>query len=554
MPRDDDCFDVSNLYLSVVSHYRDWCYAFSSLIDSYAFCNQGAELMESAIGGLRLLTLKTPAEQRYLLFLLERSDLGLEVGGSWSDWKHRKLGNENGRGIGSEYHSLLLHQCHQSPWTVPVSYFGGYRHEHESVSVRSVTDARPQEGKKIKDDFLNTSVQDLGTVLDTAKSMSVKRAWSSPMGTSGKDIAMLFIEDALSNLDAQHEYATNRDNELEIASLQKDGGLSFSRVKIEGMVGSYPFENLRSAIDILFLCGSSDLVVAKQAILLYTLQISGSAQLTAVQLLWVYLIIDTLGALALATEPPNDGLMKRQPVKRTDSFITKTMWRNITGQSPNSTAILNTFIFNTFVFCQVFNEINSCDIDKINIFRGIFSSWIFVGVMISTVVFQAMPAEKRCTILLAIADAPKANEKMILHENEADVATAQDDGYESSLVYQLALKPGKVSSLAKAIRVIAKMEEPIGQVLKRTELSNGFILEKMSSPLGVLLVIFKSRPEALVQVAGGLAGETPHMISAAVKGITPLSYEFTYLVSNAFSVFPSSFLLLQRTNREIIKN
>ncbi|KAL8254593.1 hypothetical protein R6Q59_032814 [Mikania micrantha] len=143
--------------------------------------------------------------------------------------------------------------------------------------------------------------------------------------------------------------------------------------------------------------------------------ITGSAPLTAVQLLWVNLIMDTLGALALATEPPNDALMQRPPVKRTDSFITKTMWRNIIGQSvyqmavlfvlnfagkpilslqgENATAILNTFIFNTFVFCQVFNEINSRDIDKINIFRGMFSSWIFLGVMISTVVFQVIIVE-----------------------------------------------------------------------------------------------------------------------------------------------------------------
>ncbi|KAI3709731.1 hypothetical protein L2E82_39497 [Cichorium intybus] len=54
-------------------------------------------------------------------------------------------------------------------------------------------------------------------------------------------------------------------------------------------------------------------------------------------------------------------------------------------------------------------------------------------------------------------------------------------------------------------------------------------------------------------VAGGLAGETPHMISAAVKGIARLTYEFTDLVSTAFSVLPSTFLLLQRKNREIIK-
>ncbi|GFY98201.1 autoinhibited Ca2+-ATPase 11 [Actinidia rufa] len=138
--------------------------------------------------------------------------------------------------------------------------------------------------------------------------------------------------------------------------------------------------------------------------------ITGSAPLTAVQLLWVNLIMDTLGALALATEPPNDGLMKRPPVGRGVSFITKAMWKNIIGQSiyqlvvlgvldfdgknllrlegSDATKVLNTFIFNTFVFCQVFNEINSRDIEKINVFRGMFSSWIFIAVMVSTVAFQ----------------------------------------------------------------------------------------------------------------------------------------------------------------------
>ncbi|XP_059310313.1 calcium-transporting ATPase 4, plasma membrane-type [Lycium ferocissimum] len=142
---------------------------------------------------------------------------------------------------------------------------------------------------------------------------------------------------------------------------------------------------------------------------------SGSAPLTAVQLLWVNLIMDTLGALALATEPPHDGLMSRPPVGRDVSFITKTMWRNIIGHSiyqlavllvfnfagkqilglegSDATTVLNTFIFNTFVFCQVFNEINSRDMEKINIFRGIFGSWVFIGVMLSTVIFQVVIVE-----------------------------------------------------------------------------------------------------------------------------------------------------------------
>ncbi|KAL8489488.1 hypothetical protein ACS0TY_025401 [Phlomoides rotata] len=143
--------------------------------------------------------------------------------------------------------------------------------------------------------------------------------------------------------------------------------------------------------------------------------VSGSAPLTAVQLLWVNLIMDTLGALALATEPPHDGLMNRPPVGRSENFITRTMWRNIIGQSiyqlavllvlnfigkqilglsgSDSTAVNNTFIFNTFVFCQVFNEINSRDVEKINIFRGLFGNWIFIGIIASTVVFQVIIVE-----------------------------------------------------------------------------------------------------------------------------------------------------------------
>lgn len=143
--------------------------------------------------------------------------------------------------------------------------------------------------------------------------------------------------------------------------------------------------------------------------------VSGSAPLTAVQLLWVNMIMDTLGALALATEPPKDELMKRRPVGKGTSFITRAMWRNIIGQSiyqlavlgvlnfdgksllrlhgSDATEVLDTVIFNTFVFCQVFNEINSRDIEKINIFQGIFSSWIFLLIIVSTVAFQAIIVE-----------------------------------------------------------------------------------------------------------------------------------------------------------------
>jgi Ca2+-transporting ATPase len=136
----------------------------------------------------------------------------------------------------------------------------------------------------------------------------------------------------------------------------------------------------------------------------------GNAPLTAVQLLWVNMIMDTLGALALATEPPNNDLMKREPVGRTGKFITNVMWRNILGMSfyqffvmwylqtqgknafglegSDTDVVLNTIIFNSFVFCQVFNEISSREMEKINVLKGMTRNYIFMAVLTNTVIFQ----------------------------------------------------------------------------------------------------------------------------------------------------------------------
>lgn len=69
-------------------------------------------------------------------------------------------------------------------------------------------------------------------------------------------------------------------------------------------------------------------------------------------------------------------------------------------------------------------------------------------------VLQAMPSEERSKILLKIADALESSEKLILAENEADVAEAQHAGYEKSLVSRLVLKPGKVRGILNLLMVV----------------------------------------------------------------------------------------------------
>lgn len=110
------------------------------------------------------------------------------------------------------------------------------------------------------------------------KNAAIRRAWPDSVTSHATephqvDSATLFVEDALSNIDAEQEHVDNNGEELQIAYLQKGQISSFLRSKIEGLAGCYPFENLRAAIDLLFLQGSSDLVVSKQAIV--SLCISG---------------------------------------------------------------------------------------------------------------------------------------------------------------------------------------------------------------------------------------------------------------------------------------
>ncbi|KAI4369666.1 hypothetical protein MLD38_018083 [Melastoma candidum] len=105
---------------------------------------------------------------------------------------------------------------------------------------------------------------------------------------------------------------------------------------------------------------------------------SGSVPLTAVQLLWVNLIMDTLGAPGPGHRAPNRGANEEAPGE------------SILGVSQ---ATNRTVIFNTFVLCQVFNEFNAREIERRNVFEGLHRNRLFVGIVAGTVVLQVVMVE-----------------------------------------------------------------------------------------------------------------------------------------------------------------
>jgi Ca2+-transporting ATPase len=143
--------------------------------------------------------------------------------------------------------------------------------------------------------------------------------------------------------------------------------------------------------------------------------------LTPVQLLWVNLIMDTMAALALATEPPTMELLNRSPYVKDCHLISKVLWRFVFGHSAYQLTVLLvtmfaadnflnidksaktenhqskthlTLIFNVFVVMQIFNEVNARRVqNERDVFRGIFDNYFFVGVMVITVILQALIVE-----------------------------------------------------------------------------------------------------------------------------------------------------------------
>jgi magnesium-transporting ATPase (P-type) len=81
------------------------------------------------------------------------------------------------------------------------------------------------------------------------------------------------------------------------------------------------------------------------AIVFFGSCILSDSPLNAVQMLWVNLVMDTFGALALATEPPMDDILKRLPYPKSASIVNKVMWRNIFGHAFYQIAILAALIF-----------------------------------------------------------------------------------------------------------------------------------------------------------------------------------------------------------------
>ena len=104
-----------------------------------------------------------------------------------------------------------------------------------------------------------------------------------------------------------------------------------------------------------------------------------------------------------------------------------------------------------------------------------------------------LSSEDKNNALLAMADALEENCSAILEENKKDVEAARGK-ITDVMIDRLSLDKSRIKGMADGIRDVVKLPDPVGRVLDREELPNGLVVEKTAVPMGVVAIIYESRP------------------------------------------------------------
>ncbi|WP_342163851.1 glutamate-5-semialdehyde dehydrogenase [Methylobacterium sp. SD21] len=158
-------------------------------------------------------------------------------------------------------------------------------------------------------------------------------------------------------------------------------------------------------------------------------------------------------------------------------------------------------------------------------------------------------AQTKDIALQRIAERLRADREAILRENERDVTAAQEAGQSAALIDRLKLDGRRLESIAEAVEKVGALADPVGRQLAAIERPNGLLIERVAVPLGVIGVIFESRPNvtadagALCLKAGNAAilraGSDSFRTSQAIARAMSQGLEEAGLPADAIQIVPT---------------
>ena len=112
-----------------------------------------------------------------------------------------------------------------------------------------------------------------------------------------------------------------------------------------------------------------------------------------------------------------------------------------------------------------------------------------------------LTTEQKNVILLAMADEIEARQESILEANAKDLARATENGLSKAMIDRLTLDPKRLKAVADAVREVAALPDPVGEILTDWTRPNGLHITKKRVPIGVIGIIFESRPNVTTDAA-----------------------------------------------------
>ncbi|HYS32000.1 MAG TPA: glutamate-5-semialdehyde dehydrogenase [Streptosporangiaceae bacterium] len=114
---------------------------------------------------------------------------------------------------------------------------------------------------------------------------------------------------------------------------------------------------------------------------------------------------------------------------------------------------------------------------------------------------RELDAGVKDAVLARLADALEAGGDPLRAANAIDVAAARDAGVSATLVDRLTLTDARITAMVNAVRTVAGLPDPVGQVVRGSARPNGLLIEQVREPLGVVAVVYEARPNVTVDVA-----------------------------------------------------
>lgn len=111
------------------------------------------------------------------------------------------------------------------------------------------------------------------------------------------------------------------------------------------------------------------------------------------------------------------------------------------------------------------------------------------------------PVESRNRVLAGLADLLEREKESVFEANRSDLQSAEKEQLAPPLLHRLAFGEEKLQQVLAGLKALASMPDPLNRTMASTEITQGLCLYKVSSPIGVVGVIFESRPDALIQIA-----------------------------------------------------